>query len=378
CTGAGPVCNNNTIETGEQCDGTALAGLTCTNFGFTGGSLACVTDCTRFNTAGCTGGGSNSCGDTLANGLDSCDGSDWGGPAPTCDDLGLGTGNLTCTTSCGPDVSGCQTTDFCNAAGWYGDGWCDPCEKLGGVVDDADCAASCLADDFCSDYYAWGAWTCKKYGLIDPDCGLCGNNALDGNEWCDGTTFFEGADTCVAFGYGTGTLSCATNCIPDFSQCGMPACNNNIIEGSETCDGSDLGGAACTDFGYTGGTLDCLGDCSDYDFTACTAPTQGDCCQPSPGAAGCDDTLDPGLESCVCSFDSYCCTVEWDSICVDEATTDCGGCQAGTCGDGSIQPGEVCDGTNLAGRTCADFGFSGGSLTCETCTSISTAACTGG
>ncbi len=50
------VCGNGVIETGEQCDGSALGGQTCVSRGFTGGSLSCNSDCT-FNTSSCTSGG---------------------------------------------------------------------------------------------------------------------------------------------------------------------------------------------------------------------------------------------------------------------------------------------------------------------------------
>lgn len=46
------------------------------------------------------------------------------------------------------------------------------------------------------------------------------------------------------------------------------------------------------------------------------------------------------------------------------------------CGDGAVTtPNEVCDGTNFNGKTCATYGYSAGSLTCNSCTSISTANC---
>ncbi|NMC51826.1 hypothetical protein GYA54_03810 [Candidatus Kuenenbacteria bacterium] len=35
------------------------------------------------------------------------------------------------------------------------------------------------------------------------------------------------------------------------------------------------------------------------------------------------------------------------------------------CGDNSLDPGEECDGANLNGKTCADMGFVGGDLTCD-------------
>lgn len=47
------VCGNGIAETGEQCDGSNLAGATCVSRGYTGGSLSCNTNCT-FNTSSCT------------------------------------------------------------------------------------------------------------------------------------------------------------------------------------------------------------------------------------------------------------------------------------------------------------------------------------
>src|SRR5262245_9308934 len=46
------------------------------------------------------------------------------------------------------------------------------------------------------------------------------------------------------------------------------------------------------------------------------------------------------------------------------------------CGDSVIQAGEQCDGSNLAGQTCVSFGFSGGSLSCDSSCHFNTAGCT--
>jgi len=46
------------------------------------------------------------------------------------------------------------------------------------------------------------------------------------------------------------------------------------------------------------------------------------------------------------------------------------------CGDGVIQSGEECDGSNLVGQTCATKGFSGGSLSCNVNCTINTSQCT--
>lgn len=49
-------------------------------------------------------------------------------------------------------------------------------------------------------------------------------------------------------------------------------CGNNIREGSELCDGTDLDSNSCTTVpgGFTGGTLDCSLNCLAWDTTSCT------------------------------------------------------------------------------------------------------------
>ena len=47
-------------------------------------------------------------------------------------------------------------------------------------------------------------------------------------------------------------------------------CGNDATETGETCDGTDLGGQTCVDLGYDGGTLSCLTDCSSYNDSLCT------------------------------------------------------------------------------------------------------------
>jgi len=55
CEAVSSLCGNeNIIDAGETCDGTNLGIDNCITQGFTGGSLACNSDCLSFDTSGCT------------------------------------------------------------------------------------------------------------------------------------------------------------------------------------------------------------------------------------------------------------------------------------------------------------------------------------
>jgi hypothetical protein len=47
-------------------------------------------------------------------------------------------------------------------------------------------------------------------------------------------------------------------------------CGDNVREGSEVCDGTDLGGQTCQTVGsFSGGTLACNGSCTGWDTAGC-------------------------------------------------------------------------------------------------------------
>ncbi|MEE8410825.1 MAG: hypothetical protein V3T05_14590, partial [Myxococcota bacterium] len=361
CTTTAAVCNNNAIELPEICDGTDLAGLDCTDLGFSDGDLDCKSDCTDFDTANCTGAptcgndivefgeeceppsvgncdascqyiGSpsmTSCGDNIMNGVDYCDGADFGpSGTPTCNDI-LGIGGTTligCAADCTWNLSACTggDPDICTALGWYNDGFCDPCAIWGGSPDTADCTAACASDGSCGDYWFNGEWACaSETTLADPDCGTCGNSSLDGAEYCDGTDLGANPD-CTDWGYTGGVLTCLSDCEPDFRACTSLSvlCGDGNIDVGEICDSTNVAGMDCVDFGYTGGRLGCETDCSDFDLTGCTG------------------TL---------------------------------------CGDNTTDAGEVCDGSDTGSTTCSTLGFTGGTIGClPDCSNFDTTGCTGG
>jgi len=81
--------------------------------------------------------------------------------------------------------------------------------------------------------------------------------------WCDTRQFFPGSATNAQ----KENLGFA---VVDFGTTGA-VCGNNLKEGTEVCDGTDLGGQTCVSRGFTGGTLSCNGTCSAFVTTSCTS-----------------------------------------------------------------------------------------------------------
>ena len=72
----------------------------------------------------------------------------------------------------------------------------------------------------------------------------------------------------------------------------------------------------------------------------CGDPKAGDCCIAN-GTPSCND------EACcnsVCAADAFCCDVEWDQVCADQAAFLCGACGAGSCkiATGTVTEFEAC------------------------------------
>jgi hypothetical protein len=64
----------------------------------------------------------------------------------------------------------------------------------------------------------------------------------------------------------------------------QPFCGNDVIEGSELCDTTDVGTASCQDLGWDGGTLLCNAVCDGYDESMCRDFFCGnDICEPAAG-----------------------------------------------------------------------------------------------
>jgi hypothetical protein len=228
---------------------------------------------------------------------------------------------------------------------------------------------------------------------------LCGNDAIDAEEVCDGTAL--GGQDCVMQGFDGGELACTADCAGyDTSGCANFSCGNNTAEGKEVCDGNDFAGATCQTEGFDDGTLGCALNCGALDTDGCSTCgnfivegdevcdeflTLGETCESqgfSSGELGCmpdcltydfalcitcgNDIIDgvepcdgPDLAGATCVSEGY---VGGTLACDDDCAFDISGCN--TCGNELVDPGEGCDGANLEGQTCASLGLLGGSLAC--------------
>jgi len=175
--------------------------------------------------------------------------------------------------------------------------------------------------------------------FFDSRSRFCGDGIITASigEECDTQGPNFGQLTCESFDeFSGGNLVCNSNCKIDTSQCengnGPGICGNKIVNTGETCDGNpgdpnppgyDWGPIeGCRDLGFSGGLLSCI----------------------------------PEGEPDSCHFD----------------TTGCFGVI--TCGNGMIDPGEQCDGSNLNGQSCPGPG----TVSCDDTCHLDFSGCTGG
>ena len=238
------LCGNNVVDPGEECDGDDLQGMSCDDFGYYFGELACSDECT-FDTSSCFG----FCGDGVAH-LDQgeeCDGEDLAGK--TCRDLGFhgveaDGGVLSCSADCTFDVSLC-VGEYC------GDGIAQ--EEHGEECDGDD-----LLGKTCQDVgFYEGELACSEQCTFDTSAcvGYCG----------DGVVWSEHGELCDD-GVNDGIYGCLTDC----SGYAPKYCGDGVVhaEHGEQCDGEILDGVTCEDLGFAGGTLSCGDDCR-YDTSGC-------------------------------------------------------------------------------------------------------------
>jgi hypothetical protein len=192
---------------------------------------------------------------------------------------------------------------------------------------------------------------------------LCGNEIIEDGEACDGPNV--GAANCLmSASHEKGEVTCTSQCTLNVSNC--YTCSDGNIDGPEVCDGGNLGGYGCGDLGYVSGTLACSDTCLEFDPAGCMAA-------PSCG----DGTIDVGEQCEGADLGGQTCEglgfTGGTLACTGGCGYDTSGCT--TCGNEVLEPGEECDTWDFGGDSCFNHGWDGGELFCSGACQVLTDGC---
>ena len=188
----------------------------------------------------------------------------------------------------------------------------------------------------------------------------CGDGQRNGTEACDGDDL--GGKSCKSLGYFGGELSCSAGCRHDLSRC--TNCGNGRIDAGEYCEGANLLEQSCTSRGFSSGTLRCSTTCT-YDESGCKRASCGD--GKLNGGEPCEGGLLGGKS---CSGEGF----DGGSLaCTANCSLDTSACFR--CGDGIANGAEDCDGADLRNAGCTSYGYDGGQLACSGGCRYDSAAC---
>jgi hypothetical protein len=200
-------CGNGVIDSGEQCDGMRLNGVTCGALGFGSGALFCGSGC-RFDTSLCA-----VCGNGKIEAGENCDGGNLG--SASCDSLGLGSGSLACSpTSCHFDTRSCMAGAQCG----------------NGVAEaDEDCDRGDLTAHSCDTLgFRFGTVGCNTSTCRFDLSGCTGAGSIECVDQCIDASCMGLVERCLASPDCQKIRSCLDSCRSDPSvDCGL-SCTGNL------------------------------------------------------------------------------------------------------------------------------------------------------
>ena len=241
-------CGNDFIDPGEECDGANIGDQTCESLGLADGVLSCSSDCT-FAT--------NKCG---------------------CADINLGTWT--------DEDASLLSIEACNGSSRYDGQACTGatgagCETVVSVILPALTSLRIKAST--DSVSLWASTSCEHVLLaqcLDRNAADDTNVAVISNATNAEATYYAVVDESIAGESRSVELSITANALED------PFCGNNLVDGTDVCDGEDLGGQTCITLGYDGGQLACSESCSGFITKNCRKCGNG-VLEPGESCDGC-------------------------------------------------------------------------------------------
>ncbi|MBI3027319.1 hypothetical protein HYY70_04335, partial [Candidatus Woesearchaeota archaeon] len=373
----GKTCGDGLINRpGEECDKNTFGLIkSCTQYtNFIGGNLQCSNDC-KIDTSGCKR--LPNCGNKEIDPSETCDGALFG-IIKACSGYNnsFNGGTLKCTSTCQVDTSSCTEKPSC------GNSFIDKGESCDGT-NFGPIAGTC--NDYNPSLFSAGNLLCNRCKIDTSNCqgvnGICGDNSINIGEACDGANLGKLSVECSEYSssFQGGTLKCSTDCKQlDTSSCTeKPSCGNSFIDKGESCDGINLGLTSnkCADYSndFKEGELQCLDDCK-LDTSKCVkSPSCGN--QRLDTGETCDGTNFGDIKDLSCSAYSNSFS-EGTLKCSSSCQIDTSGCkEKPKCGNFAIESGEQCESQQLGDKTCQSFGFVRGNLSCDSACQFNTASC---
>jgi hypothetical protein len=371
--------------------------------------------------------------------------------------INCGSNSSSCVydSNCPPDLSSCQpikcinhicvlspitsciNNDFCcpNGCTYTNDNNCAQCTSVSQCKDNNNCTTDACTSGKCVYTNLTNCKTCTSVTQCNDNVacttdscsnGVCSNNAISGCKSCTSASQCNDNVACTTDSCTSGkcVYTSITNCINNDGCCPTntgctnlndnncaASCGNGVIEATEKCDGTNLGGATCAGVagsGYTG-TLKCSSSCT-FNTSACIATcacninddnicTTDICnngiCQHIPingcctSSSQCNDNIACTTNICSssnrCSYPAITACAHNDGCCPSGANCNAlndNNCAA-VCGNGYREGSEGCDdGDKTGGDGCSstctvESGWSCNTATPNVCTQGCTPSCSG-